>query len=131
MLEDGVGYNISPTAWDSYATIGRNGTFISDKQGIAYIIGDFLDQSKLTVDRAKVIQLEEAFCLEKVALQEGIKIRRVDNIVDRMTRSPMEGDQYFLGPSNHLPGGAPEMVIDSIPTADTQGVTTLLEILVK
>ena len=126
MLEDNVGFNISPTAWDSYPTIGRNGTFISDRQGITDIIGDFSGQSQLTLDKAKVLQLEEAFGLERGALQEGFKIRQVDNVVDRMTRSPMEGNQYFLGPGNHLPGGAPEMVIDPIPTVDTKGVTTLL-----
>ncbi|WP_207389162.1 hypothetical protein [Marinobacter halodurans] len=131
MLEENVGLNISPTAWDSYPTIGRNGTFISDRQGITDIIGDFSGQSQLTLDKTKVLQLEEAFGLERGALQEGFKIRQVDNVVDRMTRSPMEGNQYFLGPGNHLPGGAPEMVIDSIPTVDANGVTTLLEVLVK
>jgi|TARA_R110001583_G_scaffold138403_1_gene290021 hypothetical protein len=43
----------------------------------------------------------------------------------------MEGNQFFRGPGNHLPGGAPEMVIDSIPTVDTGNVKTLLEVLVK
>ncbi|WP_238115724.1 RHS repeat domain-containing protein, partial [Vibrio cincinnatiensis] len=131
MLEDNVGFNISPAAWDSYPTIGRNGTFISDRQGITDIIGDFSGQSKLTLDKDKVLKLEEAFGLERGTLQEGLKIRQVDNIIERMPRSPLEGNQYFLGPGNHLPGGAPEMVIDSIQTVDTNGVTTLLEVLVK
>jgi hypothetical protein len=43
----------------------------------------------------------------------------------------MEGNSLFQGPGNHLPGGAPEMVIDSIPTKDTKNVSTLLEIVVK
>lgn len=131
MLDDNVGFNISPTAWDNYPTIGRNGTFISDRQGITDIIGDFSGQSQLTLNKSKVLQLEEAFGLERGALQEGFKIRQVDNIVDQMTRSPMEGNQFFRGPGNHLPGGAPEMVIDSIPTVDTSNVKTLLEVLVK
>ena len=61
MLDDNVGFNVSPTAWDNYPTIGRNGTFISDRQGITDIIGDFSGQSKLTLDKTKVLQLEEAF----------------------------------------------------------------------
>lgn len=48
-----------------------------------------------------------------------------------MTRSPLEGNQYLLGPGSHLPGGAPEIVIESIPTIDTKDVTTLAEIAVK
>lgn len=48
----------------------------------------------------------------------------------RNPRSPMEGNDYFLGAGNHLPGGAPEMVVDSIPTVDGDGVTTLVTIMV-
>ena len=131
MLDDNVGFNISPTAWDNYPTIGRDGTFISDRQGITDIIGDFSGVSQLTLDRSRVVQLEKAFGLERGALQEGFKIRQVDNIVNQMTRSPMEGNQYFLGAGNHLPGGAPEMVINSISTVDTNNVKTLLEVLIK
>jgi hypothetical protein len=131
MLDDNVGFNISPTAWDNYPTIGRNGTFISDRQGISDIIGDFSGQSQLTFNKSKVLQLEEAFGLERGALQDGFKIRQVDNIVEQMPRSPMEGNQFFRGPGNHLPGGAPKMVIDSIPTVETGNVKTLLEVLVK
>jgi hypothetical protein len=37
-------------------------------------------------------------------------------------------NQYFLGPGKHLPGGAPEMVVESIPTKDADGITTLTEV---
>ena len=33
MLTRNVGYNVSPTAWDQYPTIGRAGTFVTDKKG--------------------------------------------------------------------------------------------------
>ena len=33
MLEDDVGYNISPTSWDQYPSIGRDGTFVTDREG--------------------------------------------------------------------------------------------------
>ena len=131
MLDDNVGFNISPTTWDNYPTIGRNGTFISDRQGITDIIGDFPGQPQLTLDRSKTLQLEEAFGLDTGTLLDGFKIRRVENIVEQMPRSPLEGNQLFRGPGNHLPGGAPEMVIDSIPTVDSSNVSTLFEVLVK
>nr|WP_282250624.1 RHS repeat-associated core domain-containing protein [Vibrio campbellii] len=105
MLEDNIGFNISPTSWDEYPSIGLNGTFISDRKGITDVIGDFSGQSSVSIEKSKIFDLEKAFGLEKGALQEGFKIRQVDGIVEQMARSPLEGNQYFLGPGNHLPGG--------------------------
>lgn len=83
------------------------------------------------MDKAKVVELESAFGLEPGTLENGFKIRSVDNIQGRSPRSPMEGNQYFLGPGNHLPGGAPEMVVDSISTVDGNGIKTVTEVVVK
>ncbi|WP_323155766.1 PAAR domain-containing protein [Pseudomonas alvandae] len=131
MLKDNRGFNISPTAWDTYPTIGRAGTFVSDKKGITDVIGNFSGRSKITISGKKAAELERAFGLEKDALKGGFKIRQVDDVVGRMPRSPMEGNQYFLGPGKHLPGGAPEMVVESIPTKDADGITTLTEVFVS
>ncbi|MCS3472905.1 putative Zn-binding protein involved in type VI secretion [Pseudomonas sp. JUb42] len=130
MLTDNVGFNVSPTSWDKYPTIGRYGSYISDNKGVADVIGDFSGQSKITITSAKAAKLERAFGLEDGSLQGGFKIRQVDNIADRLPRSPMEGNQYFLGPGKHLPGGAPEMVVESLPTTDGGGVKTLAEVFV-
>ncbi|UTA46852.1 hypothetical protein L1F30_11840 [Simiduia sp. 21SJ11W-1] len=129
MLEDNVGYNISPTSWDSYPTIGRNGTFVSDSQGISDVLGDF--QNMTSINAADVAKLEKDFGLEPGTLNGGFKIRKVENINDKLTRSPLEGNKYFLGPGKHLPGGAPELVIESIPTVDSNDVKTIAEIIVK
>jgi hypothetical protein len=59
------------------------------------------------------------------------QIRQVANILDRMPRSPMEGNQYFLGPDKHLPGGAPEMVVESLPPIDVDGIKTLTEVFLQ
>ncbi|MGZ7460264.1 RHS repeat domain-containing protein, partial [Pseudomonas sp. Ma2-10] len=131
ILEDNVGYNISPIAWDKYPSIGRDGSFISDKKGISDVIGDFSANGKMTLNKEQVLQLEAAFGLEQGSLQNGFKIRKIDGIQERMPRSPLAGNDKFEGPGNHLPGGAPEMVIDSIPTTDVPGVSTMTEILVK
>lgn len=85
----------------------------------------------MSVGKSDIIKLEEAFGLEKGALQEGFKIREVSNIREKLSRSPLEGNQYFLGGGQHLPGGAPEMVIDSIPTVDSDGVKTLMEVIIN
>jgi hypothetical protein len=60
-----------------------------------------------------------------------IKIRQIDGIRDLYPRSTLEGNEYFLGPGEHLPGGGPEMVIDSIPISDSKGVTTIMQIFVE
>jgi hypothetical protein len=43
----------------------------------------------------------------------------------------MAGNNYFRGAGMHLPGGAPEVVINSVPTVDNGFVKTLLEVKVK
>ncbi|WOX04034.1 hypothetical protein [Microbulbifer pacificus] len=131
MLEDNIGFNVSPTEWDEYPTIGRNGTFISDMQGITDVLGKLPEKSPAVISKKKATELEEAFGLTPGTLNDGFKVRKIENVIDRMSRSPLEGNEYFLGPGNHLPGGAPEIVIDSIPTTDGNGVSTLLEVYVR
>lgn len=41
MLQDNKGFNISPTDWDAYPSIGRNGTFITDCKGALGYFGNF------------------------------------------------------------------------------------------
>ncbi|VAW62070.1 Rhs-family protein [hydrothermal vent metagenome] len=53
MLNDNIGFNISPTAWDKYPVTGRGRTFISEQPGITDIIGDFSGPSKIAIDKAK------------------------------------------------------------------------------
>lgn len=130
MLEDNVGFNVSPTDWDAYPAIGRSGSFVSDKQSVTSVIGNLDGVSKMTIGKSDAAKLEAAFGLEPGSLQGGFKVRQIDNIRTRRPRSPMEGNRFFLGAGNHLPGGAPEMVIDSISTVDGGGVTTLVEVMV-
>lgn len=86
--------------------------------------------SEMEISKSDAARLEKSFGLEPGSLQNGFKVRQVENINARNPRSPMDGNDYFLGPGNHLPGGAPEMVVDSIPTVDGGGVTTLVTVMV-
>jgi filamentous hemagglutinin len=43
----------------------------------------------------------------------------------------LQGNEYFQGAGQHLPGGAPEMVIESIPTVDSAKVKTITTVIVK
>lgn len=69
--------------------------------------------------------------LKPGSLQNGFKVREISDITSMNPRSTLEGNEYFLGPGQHLPNGAPEMVINSVPTIDNESVTTILTVLVK
>lgn len=129
MLKDDVAYNISPTEWDQYPSIGRNGSFVTDRQGISDVIGDFDDLSEISSSQAR--QLETAFGLEPKSLDNRFKIREVTGIQSRLPSSPLEGNRFFEGPGMHLPGGALELVVTSIPTIDAPGVRTITQIGIK
>jgi uncharacterized Zn-binding protein involved in type VI secretion len=132
MLADNRGYNISPSSWDSYPSIGRNGTFLTDQQGITDVLGDLpKDGSDMTITSEQASQLEQSMGLDQGSLQDGFKIRQVDGIQDMSPRSPLTGNSQFQGPGQHLPGGAPEMVVNSIPTTDGPGVTTITNVNVQ
>lgn len=128
MLQDNVGFNISPTAWDAYPTIGRNGTFVSDKQGVMNYFGDLDGKTEVIISSALATKIEKDIGLVPGTLQDGFKIRQVTGVQNMQPLSPMEGNQYFQGAGNHLPGGAPEMVINSIPTVDNSVVNTILKV---
>lgn len=131
MLIDNVGYNVSPTSWDQYPTIGRNGTFVSDRKAVTDVIGNMDGRSDITLTRAQVTKMEGELGLEPGSLQDGFKIRRVTGLMDMAPSSPLEGNAYFLGPGNHLPGGGPELVVRSIPTTDTATVKTIINVKVR
>ena len=131
MLQDNKGFNISPTDWDAYPSIGRNGTFITDCKGSLGYFGNFKKGDTITISSVKAAKIESDMGLNPGSLQNGFKIREVSGISSMNPRSPLEGNEYFLGGGQHLPGGAPEMVINSIPTTDNASVTTILTVLVK
>lgn len=128
MLQDNVGFNISPTAWDQYPTIGRAGTFVSDRLGTMDYFGDVGGASEITIGSNLASQIESDMGLVPGTLQDGFKVRQITGIRDLEPVSPMEGNQYFQGPGNHLPSGAPELVVKSISTVDTSNVTTVLKV---
>lgn len=128
MLKDDVGYNISPTEWDNYPSIGRNGTFLTDKQAVTDALGDISGKTHITLTRSEVARVETGSGLVPGSLQNGFNVRKVTGLSNGAPRSPLEGNQFFLGPGNHLPSGAPEMIVKSIPTTDNAFTTTLLEV---
>lgn len=131
MLEENQGFNVSPVSWDGYPTIGRNGTYISDQQAVTSITGPLNAGGETVITSSQATQLEQAMGLQPGSMANGFKVRQVDGITEMLPRSPLDGNEYFLGGGQHLPGGAPEMVIESIPTVDSENVKTITTVIVK
>ncbi|KPY45910.1 filamentous hemagglutinin [Pseudomonas savastanoi pv. retacarpa] len=131
MLEENKGFNMSPIGWDKYPTIGRNGTYITDGEAISSITGPLNIGGETVITRLQAAQLEQAMGLEQGSMASGFKVRQVDGITEMSPNSPLQGNEYFQGAGQHLPGGAPEMVIDSIPTIDSAKVKTITTVIVK
>ncbi|HFT7228347.1 RHS repeat-associated core domain-containing protein [Enterobacter chengduensis] len=115
MLQDDVGYNISPKSWDQFPAIGRDGTFVTDKEGALKHFSN-IQSGEITISKYLAATIEKDMGLYPGSLSDGFKIRKIDGISNMQPRSPLSGNDYFLGPGQHLPGGAPEMVINSVPT---------------
>jgi hypothetical protein len=90
--------------------------------------GNLGGKTEITISPALATQIEKDMGLILGTLQDGFKVRQVTGIRGMQPFSPMEGNQYFQGTGNHLPGGAPEMVINSIPTVDSSVVNTILKV---
>jgi hypothetical protein len=131
MLDDNVGFNISPTAWDAYPTIGRQGTYITDKAGALDYFGDTAGRSTIDISKDLASKVEADMGLTPGSLSGGFKVRQVSGIRGMLPSSPTTGNAYFWGAGNHLPGGAPEMVVSPISTVDNSAVTTLFKVRVK
>lgn len=127
LLDGAPGYNISPEDWfGRYPTLGNGRSFVSDKQAISDIIGDFENLgSTVTVTPTQAAALERAMGLNPGSLSNGFRISRVEDVASRSPGSPTAGNSYFLGPGNGLPGGGPELTIDPIPAGGGPGITQI------
>jgi hypothetical protein len=132
MLKDNVGYNISPNSFDQFSHIGPNGTFITDRKAIVSLIGDVPKKTgRISISRTQAAKIEQAMGLKDGSLAGGFKVRRVEQLSEWQPRSPLEGNKKFVAGGMHLPGGTPELVVNSIPTKDEKSVNTILEVDVK
>ena len=55
------------------------------------------------------------------SFSDGFDISRVDGISIMKPRNFLGGNDYFVGPGQHLPGGAPEVVVE--PVSPTTSIT--------
>jgi hypothetical protein len=100
MLNDNIAFNISPTSWDSYPSIGRSGTFVTDGKAISTLLGNIRGKTEITITKAQAAKIEKEMGLNPGSLQGEFKIRQVSDIKNKMPNSPMEGNDYFRGAGN-------------------------------
>jgi hypothetical protein len=129
LIANGTGVNITPSSVinnAAYSTIGKGGrTFITDLKAVTDIIGP-LNGDTITIGAEQAGQLEASLGLRAGSLEGENVISVVNNIADRGAASPIQGNAEFLGGGQGLPGGAPELTIDGIPTRDAgAGITRI------
>lgn len=119
-------YNVSPISWDVYPYIGRETTFITDREAITDILGNIREQMSISTQEATC--LETALGLKKGSLQKGFKIREINltGMPSERIRVPERGNKHFLGKGKGLPGGGPELELQPrISTKDNAEVRTI------
>lgn len=119
-------YNVSPISWDVYPYIGRETTFITDREAITDILGNLCEQMSVSIQEAT--RLETALGLKEGSLQNGFKIREISltGMPPERIRVPEHGNKHFLGKGKGLPGGGPELELQPrISTKDNAEVRTI------
>ncbi|MDQ0625877.1 beta strand repeat-containing protein [Paraburkholderia graminis] len=119
-----TGANITPMSTaNTYRSIGANGTFVTPLSSIESVVGPISSTAtEVTISQAQATALENALGLNPGSLESSNVLSIVNNVSSRAPRSPLSGNNYFLGGGQGLPGGGAELVIDPIPSAGGQGI---------
>ncbi|WER45125.1 filamentous hemagglutinin N-terminal domain-containing protein [Cupriavidus sp. WKF15] len=119
-----TGANITPmSSANTYRSIGANGTFVTPVSSIESITGSISPTAtEITISQAQATALENSLGLNPGSLGSSNVLSIVSGVSSRAPRSPLSGNNYFLGGGQGLPGGGAELVIDSIPSAGGQGI---------
>jgi len=119
-----TGANISPlSTLQKYPVIGANGTFVTPISSIETITGPISPTAtQITITSAQATALETSLGLAPGSLQSTNVLSIVKDIPGLSPRSPISGNNLFLGGGNGLPGGGAELVIDSIPSSGGTGI---------
>lgn len=131
LLESNRGYNVTgaeseinypngtignphPSNPDNLPGIPENDTtFLTDRQGFEDVLGALPENGgTIRVTKDQLRSLEEGLGLEPRSLDSGSVIRQLDNVDQLNPASPLDGNDFFRGPGQHLPSGAPEIIIN-------------------
>jgi hypothetical protein len=125
-----TGVNITPmSSANKYRFIGANGTFVTPMSSIESVIGPISPTAtEVTISQTQATALENSLGLNPGSLESSNVLSIVNGVGSRAPRSPLSGNNFFLGGGQGLPGGGAELVIDSIPSA---GGPSIRQITVK
>jgi filamentous hemagglutinin len=123
-----IGANITPLSTaNKYRFIGANGTFVTPMSSIESIVGPISQTAtEITISRAQASALEGSLGLNPGSLESSNVLSIVADVSSRAPRSPLSGNNYFMGAGQGLPGGGQELVIDAIPSAGGQGIRQII-----
>jgi hypothetical protein len=133
MLERDVGYNVSAErVFREYPTIGETQTYVTDKEAIANVIGEFEGGGVMRVPAERASVLEEALGLDRGILADDFRITIQEGLSKLDPQIPTSGNRYWRGPGQGLPGGGPELVVKPpIPTSGGPGTRQILVKVIK
>ena len=119
-----TGANITPmSSANEYRFIGANGTFVTPMSSIESVVGPISPTAtEVTISQTQATALENSLGLNPGSLESSNVLSIVNGVSSRAPRSPLSGNNFFLGGGQGLPGGGAELVIDSIPSAGGQGI---------
>lgn len=130
MLHGAPGINLTPMSTvRKYPAIGRNGTFLTDARAVEEIIGPVPSSgNRIRISSTQARELERALGLVPNSLEQENILSVVEGIPQRAPRRPaaLDGNEFFLGEGKGLPGGGPEVLVDSIPSSGGYGIRQII-----
>lgn len=120
---DGVTYRINMAAGQINA-----GTAVTDFQAFEDVIGKIpVNVNRIVITKVQARLLEQDLGLPTGRVSNGGGILSiVSNVAERMPRSPISGNGFFLGGGKGLPNGAPEVNVAPINTAGGGGIRQII-----
>jgi RHS repeat-associated protein len=102
------------------------GTPVTDLEAIEGVVGTISTGNRMIITQQQAGTLESTLGLPEGRLNNGAIISLIENVGARGPRSPLSGNQLFLGSGQGLPGGHPEINIAPIGTAGGGGIRQVI-----
>ena len=118
---DGVNYRLNIAGGKPGA-----GTLLTDVQAFEDVIGSLSRGNRMVISPQQAVALERSLGLPTGRLSQGGIISIVDDVALRAPRSPLSGNDLFLGGGRGLPGGGPEINVAPINNAGGGGIRQII-----
>jgi len=102
------------------------GTALTDVRAFEDAIGRLSTGNRMVISPQQAAALERSLGLPTGRLRQGGVISVVDDVATRAPRSPIGGNDLFLGGGRGLPGGGPEINVAPINTSGGGGIRQII-----